>query len=342
MPGKSLHIKLASTVLFLFVACVSYSQQQAQYSQYLINEYLVNPALSGVEDFVDIKVGYRTQWVGIDNHPETYYLSAHASIGKSNGAMTHKSDYGNWHGVGGLFYRDKTGPTSQTSAYLNYAYNLKITQGEGFNVHHKDGIRLSFGTFIGLNQYTIDGSQLTAEQADDIAIVGNSQTTTLPDASIGGMLYFRDQYFVGLSAFQLLGSKIEFNEPGTPSSNNNLTEDGKLTRHYYLSFAYKKKIKDDFYFIPSSLVKFTSPAPVSVDLNAWLDYKDIIYGGISYRTGDAVGIIIGTLLFEQVEFYYSYDYTLSELNVQSQGSHEITLGYRILSKFKDRNHSQFK
>ena len=328
-------------VAFLIGVCLlgslSMAQQQAQYSQYMLNEYLINPAVSGVEDFIDVKMGYRSQWVGISDHPNTFYFSAHGDVGKTHAPRTHKGDYHNWHGLGVLVSSDQTGPTKQNSGYLNYAYNIKLTDGSGFNRFHKDGIRLSVGTFVGLNQYSIDRSKLTFDDENDDALtnVGIS-TKTLPDASIGGMLYFQDKYFIGFSAFQLFGNKIAFQGLGS-TVNSDITEESKLFRHYYLSMAYKKKIEEGFYIIPSALLKFVHPAPLSVDLNLWLDYKDQFYGGISYRAGDAIAVMAGVLIHKQIEMYYSYDLTVSDLSVHSNGAHEVTVGYRFLWNSSARN-----
>ena len=59
------------------------AQQRPQYSQYMMNNYLLNPAVTGVEDFLDFKAGMRRQWVGLEGAPITYYASAHAAIGKT-------------------------------------------------------------------------------------------------------------------------------------------------------------------------------------------------------------------------------------------------------------------
>ena len=226
--------------ILLLAGAYTFGQQQAQFSQYIVNEFLVNPALSGSEDFIDIKAGYRSQWAGFgDFAPKTFYLSGHTTLGKSHFKRTKKNDYHNWHGAGGLFQSDNTGLASSTSGYINYSYNFQITPGTGYNRNHKDGVRMSVGTFLGFNQFSIDGSQLDPEETDDDAITTNlEQTTTLPDGSIGAMLYYQDQFFIGVSVFNIFGSRIRFSGLGQ-DVNSDINTTGRLARHYFISGAYK-------------------------------------------------------------------------------------------------------
>lgn len=314
--------------------CNSGAQQYAQFSQYMVNPYLINPALSGAEDYVDVKMGYRAQWAGFEDAPRTMYLGGHSPIGKPHGVMTHKGDDHNWHGVGGLVYRDVTGPTSRTSAYANYSYNLQITPGSGYGINHKDGIRASLGIFMGFQQYAVDGSKLTTEIDNDDALLSNAtQTKFVPDASVGAMIYFRDIFYIELSAFQILANKLNVNGLG----NEFITEESRLARHFFFSAGTKQEVSRDIYLIPSILVKTVGPAPISVDLNTRIDIQDKYYAGISYRHGDAVALMAGLVIDRRYEVAYSYDITLSDISRFSNGSHEMILGIRLPPPFVQRN-----
>ncbi len=69
-----------SCFLFLVATPLCYGQQPFRFSQYFQNAVTVNPAVAGIEDFMDLKVGYRQQWTGLDLSPQTFYLSAHAPL----------------------------------------------------------------------------------------------------------------------------------------------------------------------------------------------------------------------------------------------------------------------
>lgn len=320
-------------ICLMFFSILGFSQQRAQFSQYMVNNYLINPAVAGSENYVDIKSGYRQQWAGMNDAPQTFYLSGHAPIGKPNWNSTKKNDGENWHGVGGMFYSDQVGPTSSNSFYGSYSYNIGLTPSRGYGRNKKDGIRLSLGAFLGIHQNRVDASKLQTLEPGDLAISGEGvQTQLVPDASFGARFYFRDLFYLGASAFQLFESSLQFNA---------LTENSRLSRHYFLTGGVKLQVSEDVYIIPSTLVKVVNAAPVSVDLNTRVDYQDKYYGGVSYRHGDAIAFMVGLILDYRFEFGYSYDVTTSALNTYSNGTHEIVLGYRILRDAQVRNPNDF-
>lgn len=334
--------KVLTLTLLVVAASFAKAQQQAQYSQYMVNPFLINPSLSSAQDYVDIMTGYRSQWTGFDGAPETVYLSGHMPLNKPHVIMTHPGDYHNWYGIGGLIMQDKTGPISQTSFYGNFSYNLKITEGHGFGLQHQDGIRLAFGMFLGGKQFSVNPNEidLTGEgpgsgSFSDAAINAAAQSKFVADASLGAYLYFGERFYVGFSSFQLFGNKIKYNE----------TEESRLARHYFYNIGAKFQLQRDWYFMPSILVKNVFPATPSVDLNARVDYKDTFYGGLSYRHGDALVAMLGTIIdlapnnkkHYKLNIGYSYDITTSDIRTVSNGSHEVILGIQLPPMYVDRN-----
>src|SRR4030095_8282771 len=78
---------MKKSLLFLLVVVFahgSFAQQRPQYTQYILNNYILNPALSGIENYVDVKISGRDQWVGLSGAPRTAYLTVQAPIGKSD------------------------------------------------------------------------------------------------------------------------------------------------------------------------------------------------------------------------------------------------------------------
>ena len=122
-------------VLFFFLlaagaARTGQAQQLAQYSQYMNNNYVINPAVAGTEDYIDVKFSYRTQWTGLDGAPKTYYASVNSSLGKLRTQpkrRMHDWEKG-YHAIGAIVYRDETGPISRTGLYGSYTYNLALTR----------------------------------------------------------------------------------------------------------------------------------------------------------------------------------------------------------------------
>ena len=70
--------------LLLFFTAPVLGQQRPHYTQYILNNYILNPALSGIENYTDVKLSYRNQWVGFPGAPQTMYASVHGPIGKKD------------------------------------------------------------------------------------------------------------------------------------------------------------------------------------------------------------------------------------------------------------------
>ena len=143
----------------LLLGVFSYGQQIPQYSQYMINDYILNPAISGMHDHFEVKSNNRIQWVGVNDAPRTFLLSIHGPIKNMN------------MGLGGAIFSDVTGPTSRTGAYLSYAYHLKLSPS----------LKLGMGLSVGLLQFRIDGSQITLRDAGDVAGIPSCPLPALVD-----------------------------------------------------------------------------------------------------------------------------------------------------------------
>lgn len=301
----------------LLAAAPALAQQEAQYSQYMNNNYLLNPGATGVEDYIDVKLSYRTQWVGLEGAPRTYYASINSSLGKwrTTDKRTRRDLRRPFHAIGGYVYRDETGPISRTSGYVSYAYNVVITPT----------LRAALGMSVGVQQFSVDGSKLRFFTDPDI--VAPSDASRVLDGSVGLWVY-SPSVFVGVSSTQLLANKLDFsyglNQLGANVGNS-------LRRHYFLTGGVRLPLTDDWSVIPSVLVKAVSPAPLAVDVNAKLKYQDLLWAGVSWRLNDAAVAMVG-FNYEQLALSYSYDTGASRLANYHSGSHEVLLGLRIKKK----------
>src|SRR5215212_9030511 len=71
-------------LLLLGFASGGFAQQKPQYTQYILNNYIINPALTGIENYTDLKISARDQWVGLNGAPRTMYLTIHTALGKKD------------------------------------------------------------------------------------------------------------------------------------------------------------------------------------------------------------------------------------------------------------------
>jgi len=309
------------------------SQQKPHYTQYVLNQYIVNPALTGIENYVDLKVSHRHQWVGIQDAPVTTYLSVHGPIGKTDYRKTATSfdlkgenprGERYWesytapephHGVGLQIINDVTGPLSNFSMYGTYAYHLAISNrtslaggfGVGFNRISLDADKLDFGDI------TVDPAVYSTQ--------GILNTTRL-DMMVGLYLYSAD-YFAGVSAQQVVPQKIDF------SNGYIRPNEGKSVPHLFATAGYRFLLRETVNMIPSVMVKYVNPLPVQVEGNIKLQYLDRVWVGASYRHKDGFAGLLGLNVSNIFHLGYAYDYTTSRLNNYSKGTHEVLLGFVI-------------
>jgi type IX secretion system PorP/SprF family membrane protein len=304
-------------ILLMCAAGSLYAQQQAHYSQYMINNYIINPAVAGTSEGLEARMGYRRQWVGVEDAPRTIYISVHGALGRVNTSsftkkknLNYKWKYDNgFHGIGGYVYSDKTGPLSRSGVYLSYGYNLAITSK----------VRAALGVFAGVQQFTADASKLEFYDGTDPLAAGLSDM--VPDLAVGSWIYSNKFYF-GASLNQLFQNNLDF----ITSEND---EYNKLVNHYFITSGYKVELSPEVSWIPSFLLKMAQSSPVSADINSKIKYKDHLWAGISYRHRDAVVLLLGFTVKQWIDFGYSWDIVTSDFNQYAKGSHEITMGFKF-------------
>lgn len=308
------------SLLFISLSLGVFAQQQEQFSQYMQNNFLVNPAEGGTDDFIDIKLGYRTQWVDFDptdGSPRTFYLSGHAPVGKhetgedTTGALPSLA----FHGVGGAIISDQIGQFNITSVKASYAYHLPVSRS----------LILSLGAFAGIKQYSVDG-EFDFDPDDDIdPLAASFRTTMVPDISLGIWGYSKNYYF-GIASFQLLANGIDIYEDPT---GNTQDANSELRAHHWATAGYKIHISEPIFIVPSFVIKYVQNAPVTFDLNAKVRYEDKYWVGISYRREDALVALAGVTLKKIIDLSYSFDITRTNIQNFSNGTHEFTLGLRL-------------
>jgi type IX secretion system PorP/SprF family membrane protein len=286
-------------LVMLMLPFTSKGQQSPMYTQYMFNKFVYNPAVAGIDPYFQIRSNHRFQWVGLTDPPLTNslsYFGPHATLPM---------------GYGGYIYYDVTGPTSKAGITGAYAYNIGIT----------DDLRLSMGISIGLMQYRVDGTQITLPdwqkyQQIDPALQDAVYSSFAFDANFGLYLY-SDNYYAGFSTTQLINSKLD------------LYGLNKLKTHYYLTGGYMFELNNDFKLEPSLIIKATAPLVFQLDFNVRVVYMDMIWLGLSYRTQDALSLLIGYTYDNRIHIGYSYDFTTTDLRKYNSGTHEIMIGYRF-------------
>lgn len=314
------------------------AQQRPHYTQYILNNYVLNPAISGIENYTDLKLSARDQWVGLNGAPQTVYFTAHMPLGKADYKTTATS-YGvpgenprgrsYWenytasephHGIGLSIISDATGNFIRTTASVSYAYHLGLSATTNLALGVSPGI-----TRIGRNAAKADfggGVSVDPAQANSEAI-----NRVRPDLGAGIWLYSAN-YFVGLSAQQIIPQKLSFVDDAAYNT-------GRLVPHLFLTAGYRFLMNEDINALPSVMVKYVSPNNPQVDVNMKMQYRDLFWMGASARIKEGYQGMIGLNLANSVNIGYSYDFTQTKLNTTSRGTHEIIVGFLLGNRYDD-------
>jgi type IX secretion system PorP/SprF family membrane protein len=281
--------RLILGVLALMSLTTVFGQQDPQYTQYMYNMNILNPAYAGSKGIPSIGLLGRTQWVGVEGAPKTVTLAMHAPIGKAVG-------------LGLSVIHDEIGPVKEDNIYADFSYTI-FTSGTG---------RLAFGLKAGVT--FMDVRELRMVDPDPLNIPIHQ---TSPNFG-AGVYYYTDRFYAGLSAPNFLETKHLEKKGGVVS-----TASEKM--HYFLTSGYVFDVADNLKLKPSTMIKATAGAPLSVDLSLNLLVDERVELGLSHRFDDSISGMIGFQVNDDFRVGYAYDYTTTRFGDYNSGSHEIIL-----------------
>lgn len=288
---------LLISALFVLVSTEMGAQQLSIYSHYVLNYFQINPAVAGSKPCLDLKIGYRRQWMGISEGPRTAFGNAHGSFGKKKH---------NFHGIGGTVNTDDTGPLGFTGMNLAYAYHMKLNRK----------YYLSMGVGAGFLQYRLDVGGITlpdVQFVNDPAFEGGSTEFMFPQLQFGLWLY-KDDRFYGFSMHNLVENSFE-NLPGS-----------RMRRHYSLAAGRAIQMEDGFMFKPSAHLQYVASSKLSLDLTAMFDYKNKVELGVGFRSESGITGLVRIDMFRYLTLAYAYDFALSKIRFDGRHTHEVVLG----------------
>ncbi|MDO5608125.1 MAG: type IX secretion system membrane protein PorP/SprF [Capnocytophaga sp.] len=298
-------------ILLLFVVSCFANKVAAQemhlpqMNQYLAdNEFLISSTYAGIGDYIKLRLGGVTQWVGIKDAPDYQSFAGDVRIGERSG-------------VGLVLYNDKNGYTKQMGGKVSFAHHLTLDR--------YDNHFLSFGISYALNSFRIDIDKFTQPITDPSVTDNRSNINHNFDV---GVLYRYKGWFANLTVGNILNKDIDIfaiNEP-------------RALRNYqvYAGYRYKRYRNSDFEIEPSMFYQlYESDGRSSTDLNVkfrWLDFEDYYWVGVNYRfLNDQIlkPLNVGPMAgLKKSNFYFAYSYQvmLNELVTYNSGTHVITIG----------------
>lgn len=321
--------KYIKIVVLCFLAInVNYAQQLPQHSQYLRNQFMINPGAAGVYDFMDATLSGRAQWIGFTNAPMTTYVSVTALISSKGSKVKYnpglhlstglaKNPEVNTgkikHAVGTQLVADQYGAFRKINFSGTYAIHLPINKK----------MNVSFGTKVGMstNTFLQDRAVVSTPTLDNTYLGYTANQGNVNTLNIGTGLYlYSQELFLGISAENLTRDMVSFGS-GTAEFDSRV--------HFDLLGGYKIPLGSDFTITPSFLMKYMQPSPPIIAATLQAEYKDAIWLAFSYRHTDALIGMIGMNISQRFKFGYSYDFSINKFKTYSSGGHELILGIML-------------
>jgi len=306
-------VKAVLIVYLIFGYLDVFSQEASLYENYYLNTFLINPAITGAENYTTADLSVRQQWVGFPDAPTTVVLSGSYRVGKYD-FYDPKGFLNKGHlklvdriGLGASFFTDVNGPLANTGGILSYAYHVPI----------KSDSRLSFGISAIGTYFSFNSSILKPDDPNDPYLLNGNDNVFRANFNLG--VYFHDaDYFIGLSADKIL--------PDIGGVNDEISEQPSI----FLFGGYKfLQNMDAFILEPSLMIKKTAERDPSFDIHVKLYVRRLHWIAISYSTTNKINFRFGLRLYKMIYAGYNYEYTLGDIASYTLGSHEIHLGINL-------------
>lgn len=291
---------------FLTLSLIVKAQNDAFFSHYMFNRSYHNPAALGVEPAASVSFQMRSQWVGYTSSfdgsggaPNTQLLSFVVPV---------KSNY--LSGTGLHVLNDNLGPVNNLQIQIPVSYQVNLKRGT-----------LDIGIMPGFFAQTINGNKFRPVQQGDPLIPTATETQLQPNLGAGIFYNSYKKFFVGVSGTNLL-------EPGFDFGLDSLIN--QLPRTVNAMAGFDLEINQDMIIRPSTLVRYDLNT-FTFDLSVLADYKNLAWGGLSYRREESIIFMLGYsfLSNNELKVGYALDYVLDEQEAKQPTSHEFLIKYNL-------------
>ncbi len=336
----------------------------------MMNKYVYNPAFAGFEDYIDIKSGFRTQWTGVNTTNRTAYLTANFAIDKSDRTSSGRTPFmsktirrnfsptyirqktkrsGFHQGIGIQAASDQIGGLTSTSLAGTYAYHLSVG-GEN---------KIAVGATAGYYFRNLNMSGLNVKDPGDPFIMYQDQNlpSLLPSGQVAGgqtlinvgALYYNRNFYIGLSANQMIFDSFSYLR--TSNGSDTLTRKtfypdeadsykvfnqslllGSTNPNIFLQTGMEIRSGEFWTYSPSVLVKYMRGISLGMEANMRVTFDNRIWAGATYRHQEAIGLMFGVHLSQQMNLTYSYESHINGPMRTSLGSHELVLALKFRNK----------
>lgn len=296
---KTIKFLVSCMTLVLLGSTNVTAQQDPHFTQYFDNMLFINPAYAGSRGMLNMTAIHREQWVGFDGRPRSSTFSIHSPLSYES------------IGLGLTAINDNIGPMNQTMIYADMSYSIKFKNHKG---------KLAFGVKGGINLINIGKDGLNTGDANDPKLLQNIRNNVNPNFGFG-IYYHTPGFFIGVSTPKLL-----------EQSYDELSKTNLERRHYFATVGGVIPVSDRWKLRPSTLLKVTEGAPLSLDVTLAAIYNEKIWFGANYRLLAAFGAFVQVQVSPQFKIGIASDFGTQKLRNYNHGSFEIMASYDFTFK----------
>jgi type IX secretion system PorP/SprF family membrane protein len=325
-------IKIVFVLVFGFVSMVAKAQYIPNNSQGYQFMTLFNPAFSGIENFDELKLGYRYQWAGFGQYsPKFVNLSFHKRI-KQPLDMSYNSmrlsDFSSAsanrlpkgkrmvHSLGANLFQSSVGVIQGIGGGLTYAVHYPLT----------NFTRLAFGITALIENRKLDIGEVAVRDPDEFYNYLLRSSSAQTDLNLrAGFLIYGERYYLGASYLPIVNvalqsSAMAMEEPfyrGSFQAGISLPLTGEISLK------------------PSVIGLLQMNNGIVMDYNVKAYIQNKVIAGLSYRSIESVVVLMGFNINQTFTASYSYEVSVGQFRKFNDGSHELVLAARLknLKKF---------
>lgn len=303
---RQIQFYIAFIALNLLVQSGNYTlnaQQTPTFSEYNYNPYLINSAFVGLTQSAEVSIsnsGFLNQFEG---SPRSLAVSLHSPLNRGK------------IGLGAGLIRDEIGVTTSTSAFATYSYKIFFDTKNNrpyWQIYTPNS--LSFGISGGIQQYQ--------DNLLELGIMGDPNfaqniNATIPTVGIGILLNLAN-FYVGLSTPNIIGDSFASND-------QNL--DLQSPYYGYLGYRFFSSQFEELMIKPNLLVKHENGAPLQVDVNLAVSFRNRFEIGTGYRTNSSINLLAGLYFFKNLRAIYNYNLAFNDSPLGN--THGIVISYQF-------------
>lgn len=304
--------RLYAYIFFILLAARCLAQQTPSYTQFVLNQYALNPAVAGTNIGLEATVGSRIQWVGMPNAPLTNFGSVTFGWRKNFSYRGH-------HGVGFYAEDDRQGMFGAKSVYVSYAYHLRIFTGLHIGAGISAGVRR-----MSMNQIMYD--------SNDPALTFQKSSGLLYPDIIPGFRIYTKKLFFDISARQLYVNRIKQGsfQIGSNGAKLDPTIIFSVKRRFVLG-------SNAWTLVPAAMMQYEVHSVPYIQGNCMLFYQHRVGVGASMRGTAFASAILQVRILKNIIGGFAYDYPTNKLNAAGANSFEIMLNFKPGNGDEDGN-----